>query len=186
MHAAFHLSALSHALHTVARGAVALALAGTTMATSLPVRAGDAVAELKTAFLYNFSLYTEWPAVGPTFGVCILGTDVLGDSLEALTRKSIAGRTVQIHRLGNGNVPDTCNVLFISDAEEPHLASVQAQLAGRPILTVVESERAYAAGAMLRLTLEQGRLTFDANPSAARNAGLRFSAKLLRLARRVD
>lgn len=117
--------------------------------------------------------------MGPTFGVCILGTDILGDSLEALSRKSIAGRTVQIHRLGNGNVPDACNVLFITDAEVPHLASIQAQLAGRPILTVVEIERACAAGTMLRLP-------FDANHSAAPNAGLRFSAKLLRLARRVD
>lgn len=177
---------LFRTLRAAAHAAVLFALAGTTMGASLPTLAGDAEAELKAAFLYNFALYTEWPQLGATFGICIAGKDELGLALDALARKAVAGRPVHLQRLDNGDVPDACNVLFIGGGEATPLADLPPRLSGRPILIVVENEHSYSAGAMLRLTREQGRLTFDANQTAARNAGLRFSAKLLRLARRVD
>lgn len=143
-------------------------------------------AALKAAFLYNFALYSEWPALGPDFEFCAIGKDGLGESLDALTRKAIAGRAVRVRHLENNDVPDTCNVLFVSANEAARLAKLLPALAGRPVLTVAENESETATGTMLRLTHEQGRLTFDASPGAARAAGLNFSAKLLRLARRVN
>lgn len=163
-----------------------LAIGAASAAAGMQARADGPDAALKAAFLYNFALYSEWPALGAAFEFCAIGKDGLGDSLDALATKAIAGRAVRVRHLENNDVPETCNVLFVSSNEAARLAKLLPALAGRPILTVAESESDNAAGTMLRLAHEQGRLTFDASPAAARAAGLTFSAKLLRLARHVD
>ena len=55
-------------------------------------------------------------------------------------------------------------------------------MAGRPVLTVADSEGWLDQGVMINLSRRQARLAFDINLGAARQAGLRISSKLLRLA----
>lgn len=177
---------LRRALRIARRGTAMFGLSLATAAASLHAGADGPDAALKSAFLYNFALYSEWPNLGAAFEFCAIGRDGLGDSLDALTTKVIAGRAVRVRHLEGNEVPDSCNVLFVSAAEASRLTKLLPALAGRPVLTVSENGSDTAAGSMLRLTHHEGRLTFDADQSAARAAGLSFSAKLLRLARRVD
>lgn len=164
-----------------------LVLLAALLVQGFPARTADgSEAALKAAFLYNFALYTEWPALGPAFEICIVGKDALGDALDALGTKAVAGRPIHIRRLAGTEVPDECNLLFIAAAESDQLGKLLAPLASRPLLTVAEDGDDAAGKPMLRLTLEHGRLSFDANLTAARAAGLSFSAKLLRLARSVE
>lgn len=148
--------------------------------------AGGSEAALKAAFLYNFALYTEWPALGASFDICVAGRDRLDDALDALSAKAIAGRPIHVRRLEGAVVPEDCNLLFVGASGTGQFAGLLAPLASRPLLTVADEGTETGGKPMLRLVLEQGRLSFDANHSAAQAAGLRFSAKLLRLARRVD
>ncbi|NMG77376.1 YfiR family protein [Aromatoleum diolicum] len=153
----------------------------------MPAPAADAnEAALKAAFLYNFALYTEWPGLGPAFEICVVGRDGLGEALDALGSKAVAGRPIRIRRLAGTAVPEECNLLFLALAEAGEPAKLPALRPSRPLLTVAEMGADVTGKAMLQLALEQGRLIFDANQTAAHAAGLRFSAKLLRLARSVE
>lgn len=141
---------------------------------------------MKAAFLYNFALYTNWPALGAQFDICAVGRPSAGDALNALARKEIAGRPVRVRQLAADEPATGCNVVFVPAAESERLGRLLAPLAGKPVLTVAEAPFGAHAQPMLRLASEDGRLLFDVNRTVARAAGLDFSAKLLRLARSVD
>ena len=53
------------------------------------------------------------------------------------------------------------------------------------ILTAGEGDRFLRAGGMIAFVLDNHRVRFDINQTAAENAGLRLSAKLLTVARSV-
>ena len=101
--------------------------------------------------------------------------------MEPIARKEIGGRPLRIEFLGNGEIPANCHLLYIAASEHARLP----EIIGWIILTVAETG-SYAAGlVMLRISRDNGVLVFEANQSAARAAGLHFSAKLLRLAHNV-
>jgi hypothetical protein len=143
-------------------------------------------AALKAAYLYNFALYTEWPELPPAFQFCIAGKDDFGDALDAIARKQITGRSIHVRRLGEGETAAECTLLFVPAQEKAHLGRLLAPLATRPVLTITDIGIGLEGGAMLHLSSEQGHLSFGVNQTVARIAGLNFSAKMLRLARRVQ
>lgn len=142
-------------------------------------------AALVVAYLYNFALYTEWPSPPAAFEFCLIGKDEFGDAPQALERKEISGRPIRVRHLTSQEVPAECNVLFIAASEKTRMAKLLDQLAGRPVLTVTDVGLEGESLAMVQLSHEQGRLSFSANLTAARAAGLNFSAKMLRIARNV-
>lgn len=148
---------------------------------------GASESALKAAFLYYFVLYTEWPVLPPAFDICLLGTSNLQSALTPLARKEIAGRPLRIRQLDDQQPDSTgCSLLFITPSDAERMADLVRTAAGKPMLTVAESGRYNPDLIMLRISNEQGILGFDANVTAARAAGLRFSAKLLRLARKTQ
>jgi len=56
------------------------------------------------------------------------------------------------------------------------------QLDGTNILTVGEHKRFARAGGMIQFVMRDGMVRFAMQPEAARRAGLRLGAKLLKLA----
>lgn len=169
--------------HRLMRIWVAVGLVVGTMAGRAAAETSEA--SLKAAFLYNFALYTEWPTLGERFEICAIGKSGIDEALEVLTRKEIGGRPVRVQRVDSGPVPAACNLVFVPAPLAEHPGKLLAPLADKPVLTIVDGKPADGSQAMLQLAVDQGRLTFEANQTVARAAGLKFSAKLLRLARSV-
>lgn len=168
-------------IRTLKAGLLAGLLAG-----SWPLSAAEPSEQvLKAAFLYNFARYTEWPNLSNDFKICLLGANSLGQALEPIARKEIAGRPIRVLTVKSDSALSACNLLFIADTEQQRATEVARALAGQPVLTVSETGNVDPALIMLRMNFEQGILVFDANPSIARAAGLTFSAKMLHLARRI-
>jgi hypothetical protein len=152
-----------------------------------PVRAdGPPEYRLKAAFVYNFALFTEWPAeVGATLHLCITGTDPFGPEIDALQGKAVGGRSLAVHRKDAGESLAGCQIVFVAASAIGSLPRVLDSLRGRPVLTVADSPGAARRGAALNLAADQDRVSFEANLQAARSAGLLLSTKLLRLATEV-
>jgi hypothetical protein len=148
----------------------------------------DALPEyrIKAAFLYNFALFTEWPAeVGSTLNLCVTGADPFGAELDPLQGKSVGERTLAVLRKAAGAPLGDCQIVFVASTSMGTLPRVLESLRGRPVLTVTESVGAARQGAALNLAVEQNKVSFEANLQAARSAGLNLSSKLLRLATEV-
>lgn len=145
---------------------------------------------MKAVFLFNFALFTEWPADWPAakqthIAFCVLGMDPFGDALDALAGKAIGEKPVLIKRLSRLDEAKRCHVLFVPESEAASIPSLVRSLAGQSTLTVAETPSALKQGVIIGLWLEDDRLTFEVNGTAAAKAGLNISSKLLRLAKAV-
>lgn len=152
---------------------------------------GQAVPEyaLKAAYLYNFAQLTDWPMAmgGPDepFDVCIFGQDDLYSALEGLRGSQVKGHPVRAVRIAEVAEARQCRLVFIGNAESMRGVHMQDSLRGQPVLTVTDDTKIWQAGAIIMIVSEQRRLSFEVNMMQARRSRLKFSSKLLRLAKTV-
>jgi hypothetical protein len=141
---------------------------------------------LKAAFLYNFALFTEWPAdVAGPLTLCVVGTDPFGAELDGLQGKVVGARSLAVQRKGGGQSVADCQLVFVPAPAIGGLPRLLEQIKGRPVLVVADSPGALQQGAALNMAVANNRVTFEANLRAARAAGLTLSSRLLRLATEV-
>lgn len=147
--------------------------------------------QLKAAFLFNFAKFVDWPPEsfsGPQapFAICVLGKDPFGRALDdLLPGKTIGERPVVVERLKDAHNAKHCQVVFVSGSESQNLAGILEGLRGTNALTVGDSDGFAEAGGAIQFTEEENHVRFLINPEAGERAGLKFSSKLLALAKIV-
>jgi hypothetical protein len=141
---------------------------------------------LKAAFLYNFVLFTEWPAgIGSTLNLCVYGRDPFGEEINALQGKPVGDRRMVVNRITRAEELPACQVVFIADASADGIAGVLSALRGATVLTVADAPGAAKQGVALNMNVVEGKIAFEANLTAARAANVKLSSKLLSLATAV-
>ena len=143
--------------------------------------------QVKAAFLYNFAQYTEWPKTGSekegNFHFCIAGDGVTSALQNTVRGERVNGRTVVVRTLEEGEDPQACHVLFISEKQSTRRKNEVLNAVGNaPVLTVGEGLDFLRSGGIIRFLKSGNRVRFEINPDAAARASLRFSSRLLRLA----
>jgi hypothetical protein len=153
-----------------------------------PAAMGDDLPEyrLKAAFLYNFALFTQWPAdIGATLNLCVYGRDPFGEEINALEGKPVGNRRMAVHRITRDEELTGCQVVFIADASGDGISRVLSLLHGATVLTVADAPGAAKRGVALNMNVVEDKITFEANLTAARAANVKLSSKLLMLATEV-
>jgi hypothetical protein len=146
--------------------------------------------QVKAAFLLNFTKFVEWSpdafanAQAP-LEICILGRDPFGHVLDDVVQGEVAnGRRIQIRRITVPPPAQTCQVLFVDSALKD-IRRILGALAPT-VLTVSEGEPFIAGGGMIAFVVDNRRVRFDINQTAADNGALKLSSKLLSVARSVS
>jgi hypothetical protein len=144
--------------------------------------------DIKAAFIYNFLKYVEFPAQSfpagsTTLAIGVLGKDPFGGSLNALTKKSIQGRSLVIKRFTDVKDIGDTHVLFISSSEKARLKPILDAVKSTPVLTIGEVGGFAKNGGIINFTIENNNVRFEVNPDAAERAKLKISSQLLRLAK---
>ena len=152
--------------------------------------------QLKAAYIYNFGKYVEWPShmklmtedKRPAFFIGLVGESPILGPLQAITRtRTVAGNRIVIRSIRDADDYQPCHILFISASQKPQVVeSVLEKAQGSATLTVGETERFLQSGGMIRFFTEDNHLRFEINVEAARRAGIKISAKLLRLGKIVQ
>jgi hypothetical protein len=145
--------------------------------------------QIKSAFLYNFIKFVEWPAQlaretnGPIV-IGVLGQDPFGIDLETVIEgKRINDRPISIRRFPPGAPPEFCHVLFISTSEKRRFGQILRATAQSPTLTVADGIDGFCqADGMINFVVEAKKVRFQINNRSAEQRGLKISSKLLRLA----
>lgn len=153
-----------------------------------PVQLVAAEYQVKAAFLYNFAKLTTWPEASFTttnapLVIAVLGPDPFRTFLDdAVKGKIVEGHPIRVQRFNSPEDVQDCHILFISGAEQEHLADVLAILEKQPVLTVGDMDGFAERGGMIRLLERDENIHFEINPVAVAAAKLKLSPKLLRLA----
>jgi hypothetical protein len=168
-----------------------LCLAGVTAAAA-DTTPGAGEYEVKAAFLYNFTKFTDWPpkafsSSNAPMVIGIVGEDPFGKTIDdVVSGEVVAGHPLIVKRLRPDDDLRSCHVLFISRSEKERLLDVLRQLKGNPVLSVSEISGFAEQGGMVNFQLANKTVKMEINQAAAEQAGLQISAKLLKLARVVS
>ncbi|HYE31866.1 MAG TPA: YfiR family protein [Methylomirabilota bacterium] len=144
--------------------------------------------QIKGAYLYNFALFTRWPAAAfkgkdSPFVIAILGDDPFGAPLDdSLVKEQVNGRPIRIVRAPTGAAVPECHLLFISVSEKRRLQEIFDSISGKPIFTVADFEPFCQVGGGARFRKDGRNIRLVMNPGAIRAAGLRVDAELLQMA----
>jgi hypothetical protein len=147
--------------------------------------------QVKAAYLYNFTKFTDWPAgafasSNAPIVIGVVGEDPFGKTLDDLVSgETVRDRPLVVKRLHAGEDLRSCHVLFISGSEKERMSALLEKLKGSPVLTVSDTGDFAAQGGMVRFLRVQKTVKLEINQAAAEEAGLQISAKLLKLARLV-
>lgn len=139
------------------------------------------VHQLKTAYLYHFAELTEWPA-SSAVTICLRGESQLKNYLPVLEGQQIGDKAVHIKLIG-ATVPGPghCHILFSSEnSDPPEFLKLQAR--SEHMLLVGDAEDFARNGGMVQFVLRDDKLKLIVNLAAVKDAGLKLSSKLLRMA----
>jgi hypothetical protein len=151
--------------------------------------------QVKAAFLLNFTKFIDWPpasfaSVDSPITICILGKDPFGPVLDEIVQgETVNARKVMVQRITQPPVTQptgskTCHVVFVGEPDKD-IAKTLSGL-GPGVLTVGQGDRFLRDGGMVALVVDNRRVRFDINQTAATGAGLSLSARLLNVARAVE
>jgi hypothetical protein len=158
--------------------------------------AGTAAAQsedqVKAAFLFNFVRYVEWPdevfdQSESKVKICMFEAEAFGSVVsQIVSGKSVGDRKLEVESIENLEEVEGCHLLYLgSQTGEKHL-ELTSMLASAPIFTVSDSAGFAERGGMANFFRADNKMRFEMNPTAAKEARLKISSRLLRLARIVE
>ena len=171
---------------------VAFALGSLSFCVETPVAADPPAAseaQVKAAFLVTFPKYVDWPAgvfaqSDSPMVLAVFGEADLTKDVQAM----IEGKKVNGHPLVFRHVTTEeecahgCDILFIGAAEQPRMAAILSRIRGLSVLTVSDSSDFLEAGGIINLTRRDRKIRLNVNLTAAHDAHLLISSRLLAVA----
>jgi len=144
--------------------------------------------DLKAAYVFNFAVFTEWPAdaLPPAAPIvlCVRQRAALYPVLAQLADKAVNGHRIAIRTAPVS--PRECHVVYLDRDDRERWTQIKRELAGSAVLTVSDDQAISGDGVVIGMALNHSHISFDVDLNAARNARLNLSSKLLRLARSVQ
>ncbi len=155
---------------------------------------------VKAAFLYNFINFVDWPKdklskENNSISIGIIGKDPFGNAFEPIKNKQVKGKKVVIKRLdGYKELKDSgeqiksirlCHLLYICPSEKEKVREIIDLIKDHNVLTVGDTKYFLETGGIINFLLEDNKVCFEVNKTAAERAELKIRSKLLRLAKRV-
>lgn len=144
--------------------------------------------KVKAVYLYNFTKFVSWPDTTPpgntqALNICILGKNPFGSLLEPITHMKTQDRTITIEDIEAVRTLEkkSCPILFISASEQGDVAELLRKTAQMHILTVSDIDGFARHGGIIGFVVKEDKVRLEINLSAARQAGLTISAKLLEI-----
>jgi hypothetical protein len=143
---------------------------------------------VKAAFVFNFIKFVEWPAQATPGAIrlCTMGAkEPFLAAVAALDGKTLQNRELRVQRVSRGNDLAACQVLVLGESETENAGELLRASRGKTLLTISDIEKFADAGGIIGLLVVDERVQFEVNADAARQADLRMSSQVMKLARSV-
>lgn len=175
--------------------ALALLLCGIYSASVTANESDEPIAELKVAYIFNFTRFIEWPET-PTdrpFVIGVIDDPAMAEQLRILERegKQVGKRSIEVRGESPG-ISDSCEILFVGAAASNRLEEVIQRTAGKPVLLVGDTPGYADRGVAIELFRKPDifrkteKLRFRINPKALKDRGLVVSAQIFDVAEIVE
>lgn len=148
-------------------------------------------AEIKIAYLYNFARYVKWPESAfasddAPILICVLGDDSFASEAKGIIgSRRVGEHGVQVVTRPAVEQTSNCHILYIPASASAQHSEVISNLGSQSVFTVSESAGFARSGGVANFIREDRKIRFEINRKAASKAGLKVSARLLRVAKVV-
>ncbi|EKD84289.1 MAG: hypothetical protein ACD_39C00128G0001 [uncultured bacterium] len=164
-----------------------LTLASTTWAQSI---SGFPEYQVKAEMLFRIAEFVSWPTdtfsdPDQPFVIAIAGRDPFNSYLlKRALNERIHNRKVSVVQF-EADKQEEYHLIFIEKSEQKHLEELLAEVTGKPVLTVGDTDEFAKHGAHIGFQVIEGRMRFNVNIGSAEKSQLQIPAALLRLASRI-
>lgn len=152
----------------------------------------DIARQIKAAYLVKFANYIEWPAKSfenPTSPIVIgvIGAPNLADELERITwNRQIGKHPFVINRLSTQDKTPAVHILYIGSRAGPRVKEWFESANTQPMLIVSDASHELSSASAIKFVLDDNRLRFDVSVPVAERSGIKITAPLLTVARRLE
>lgn len=154
-------------------------------------RSGDH-SSVVLAYLYNFGKFVSWPKeltspqTSPII-YCFYGSLASSESIHFLENKTLRGRPIQVLAKAISDSTMECDLVYIDNygLDKVHVDYLINLSPVRHQLTVSSADNFIESGGVIGLFSQNHKLRFEINAMAAKEAEIKMSSQLLRLASRV-
>lgn len=150
---------------------------------------GEQEANLKAAFIYNFTKYIDWGSYNDNYqfviGIVGEGSPVIPALKEIAKTSMINNKRIAIRIIDNLSDMRDCDIVFITKKSPFPLSSILKRVR-KGVLTISESDGYASQGTDLNFIVVNQKLKFEANLRAISSSGLKAGSQLLKLAVIVD
>lgn len=163
---------------------VSLALSGGANGIAAASDYGYDEAEIKAAYLVNFTRFTRWTEREnkPVINICVSGDLGVFQALKALEPAAKGKRPLIAELVELPGKVVHCDLLYVADIDSDKKPVMLNALAQESVITVSDMPDFIADGGMIALNKSDERLVFELNLKLARQSGIRFESRLARLA----
>lgn len=171
-------------------GAIRRLLLAVGLAAVMPALAQGNAAAIKSAFIYNFAKFVEWPETAfatpqSPLQLCSWGP-VLEGQLQQLEGREAQGHEITVRILNSPDELSGCHILVLGNVDDSLRRRLLPPLHESAVLTISDTPASDRDGSIITLFVQANRVQFSVNLNAAQNAGLRMSARMLQLAHSVQ
>jgi hypothetical protein len=143
--------------------------------------------QVKAAFLINFPKYVDWPTgvfaeTNSPITVAIFGDENVANAVQDMigSGRIIGGHPLVLKRIAREeDISRDCQILFIAASERQRIPSILEKIRGEKILTVSESDDFLERDGIINLARQGRKIRLQVNLTAAGNAQLKISSRLL-------
>ncbi|MFD0914269.1 YfiR family protein [Methylophilus luteus] len=159
--------------------------------TLRPLATYAADAEVRMAFLLNFSRFSTWPktslADNAVLNVCIrTQNDNFIRGSRALESQLVKGHSLKIIQVSAVNELADCHVAYLAnDLPDAEISNYLTWLQSRNVLSISDTPNFLERGGMIGLEEVGGRYVFDVSLRNIRKTELNLSTSVLKIARSV-
>jgi hypothetical protein len=168
----------------------------------------DRVQEIKTAFIYNFCKFIQWPEdkiedANQPFVIGVFGDSPIKDTLGNLENKKIKNKKIIVKYfkgLADSELSKSKkeaklesileklskpHILYISKTEKDYFQKLTYFLAKNNLLVISTHPEFLNSGGMINFVMQKNRIHFELNTAAIKRSNLTVSSKIMRLAVKI-
>ncbi len=143
--------------------------------------------QVKAAFLVNFPKYVDWPSsvfdqTNSPVTVAIFGDDNVAGEFDSMIGggRIVGGHPVVLKRITKEDqIGPDCQILFVASSERQRIPAILERIKGTGILTVGENDDFLDRGGIINLVHRDRKIRLQVNLTAAAQAHLKISSRLL-------
>jgi hypothetical protein len=139
--------------------------------------------QVKSAFVYRLIRYIEWNTnSSSTITIGVVGEGSITPYLKKIEGKLIKDQQIKVKVTSNIENLGSVQILFINHMKKDRTKEILSSLKGKNILTISDMDYFCEIGGNIGLVTINGKIRLQVNLKTSREAGLKISSKILRLA----